>query len=179
MSRLVVPVGPSDRLFGNPRAGVTLVEYGDYECPYCGRAQLVVRELLARHRYDVLFAFRHFPLTQLHPRALSAANAAEAAGAQGAFWQMHETLFANQHALEDEDLIAYADALGLDLDRFVSDLREGTYLPKIRADFRGGVRSGVNGTPTFFANGTRVDTGWSLESLEAVVRGGEALEAYR
>jgi protein-disulfide isomerase len=111
------------------------------------------------------FAFRHFPLAEMHPRALPAAEAAEAAGAQGRFWEMHDLLYANQPALEDADLLAYATALDLDVRRFVSELAERTWELRVREDFMSGVRSGVNGTPTFFINGVRHDGGWDVETL--------------
>jgi protein-disulfide isomerase len=110
---------------------------------------------------ELRFVYRHFPLTEAHPHAQSAAEAAEAAGAQGKFWQMHDTLFRNQAALYDEDLLLYAVRLGLDAERFARELVAGTYVKKVRDDFRGGVRSGVNGTPTFFVNGARFDGNWT------------------
>lgn len=177
MTRLAVPINPTDHVRGTPSAPVTLLEYGDYQCPYCGRAQLVLRELLRRHRGDVLFAFRHFPLVEIHPRALPAALAAEAAGAQGEFWAMHDALFARQDALEDEDLLAYAYASGLDVQAIAHDLREARYLPKIRADVLSGEQSGVTGTPTFFVNGLRAE-GWDLDTLEAAIASAEGASAH-
>jgi protein-disulfide isomerase len=168
--RLAVPLGSDDHVLGSPDALVTLVEYGDYECPFCRAAQPVVAELLRRVGDDMLFAYRHFPLTQIHPYAFDAALAAEAAGAQGAFWPMHELLLANQERLQPHDLLAYAKALGLDLDRFATDLELRRYEPKVRADFIGGVRSGVNGTPTFFVNGVRHNGPNDLPTLLGVIR---------
>jgi protein-disulfide isomerase len=163
--RLTTPIGPADHTIGPETARVTLVEYGDYECPFCGRAQPIVKQLLSLLRDDVLFAFRHFPLTQVHPHALDAAIAAEAAGAQGRFWEMHDLLFTHQDRLAPRDLLVLARSLDLDLERFTEDLTQRTYEPRIRRDFLSGVRSGVNGTPTFFINGVRHNGSWDLESL--------------
>jgi protein-disulfide isomerase len=169
MSRLTQPVGPDDHVRGDPRAPVTLLEYGDYECPFCGRAYFVVEEVLRRVGGDLRHAYRHFPLTQVHPHALVAAYAAEAASAQGAFWPMHALLFQNQSALELPELLVYARDLGLDVDRFAEELSSGVYDPKIKADFRSGVRSGVNGTPTFFLDGVRFDVPWNADSLTSAI----------
>jgi protein-disulfide isomerase len=170
---LTPPVNDNDHILGSDRALVTLVEFGDYECPFCGRAHPIVMEALLRMP-DVLFVYRHFPLSQAHPHAVSAALAAEAAGAQGQFWPMHDTLFENQDALEQEDLIRYAEDLDLDVDRFLSDLARGTHLSQVRSDFRGGIRSGVSGTPTFFIDGERFDgtlaDGGLARTLAALVR---------
>jgi protein-disulfide isomerase len=168
---LTPPVGERDHIIGRSRAPVTVVEYGDYECPYCGMAHPVVKELLRRVGKNMRFAFRHFPLTRVHPHAEHAAEAAEAAGAQGedAFWQMHDLLYTHQDALDDQDLLVYAASIGLDMDRFARDLQSGQAARKVREDFLSGVRSGVNGTPTFFINGRRHEGGYDLPSLlEAV-----------
>jgi len=168
MSRLAAPVAETDHVSGPDDAPVTLVEYGDFECPACGAAypivELVRRQMGARLR----FVFRHFPLTQMHPHALHAAEAAEAAGAQGKFWQMHAMLFEHQDALEDPDLVGYAKALHLDVKRFTTELSSEMHLPRIRKDTQSGIRSGVNGTPTFFINGVRFDGAWDdlLAALE-------------
>jgi protein-disulfide isomerase len=169
MAALRVPVTSGDHSLGPVGAPVTLVEYGDYECPYCAMAHPTVVEILRQLGDDLRFAFRHFPLTRVHPHAERAAEAAEAAGAQGRFWQMHDTLFTNQHALEDEDLVMYADALQLDVPRFVRELQMGVHVPRVREDFLSGVRSGVNGTPTFFINGRRHDGGFELPALLAAI----------
>jgi len=163
------PVGPKDHMQGPPDAPVTLVEYGDYECPYCGEAYPVVKALQERLGDQMCFVFRNFPLTQVHPHAEEAAEAAEAAGAQGKFWEMHDLLYENQDALEPEDLVQYARALKLDLPRFVLEMREHVYVERVREDFRSGVRSGVNGTPTFFINGARHDGPFDLGSLLAAI----------
>jgi protein-disulfide isomerase len=159
-----------DHVWGPRTAPVTLVEYGDFECPYCGQAYPVVKELEARMGERLRVVFRHFPLTEVHPHAEHAAEAAEAAGAQRRFWPMHDLLYERQDALEDADLIAYGSELGLDLDRFQVELAQGVHRARVREDFMSGVRSGVNGTPTFFINGRRHDGAWDLESLaEAVI----------
>jgi protein-disulfide isomerase len=179
MSRLSVPIGPGDHVLGPPDAGVSLVEYGDYECPFCGRAHGVVANILRRFGDDLLFCYRDFPLAQAHPHALMAAQAAEAAGAQGAFWPMHDTLFENQEALELEDLLSYAQWLNLDVTRFGEELQQGAHQPKVANDFRSGVRSGVNGTPTFFLNGTRFDLPWDFETLSAAIESAKSAPPFR
>jgi protein-disulfide isomerase len=168
---LTVPVSADrDHTIGPPTAAVTLLEYGDYECPFCGRAHPEVLEAVRAMGDDLQFAFRHFPLSQIHPHSFGAALAAEAAGGQGAFWPMHDMLFEHQDRLDPADLVGYAEALGLDVDRFVRDLEGRTYEPKVRDDFMTGVRSGVNGTPTFFINGVRHNGGWDARSLLAAIR---------
>jgi protein-disulfide isomerase len=163
--QLTVPLSERDHVLGTPAAAVTLLEYGDYECPFCAAAHPAVKQVLQLVPSDILFAYRHFPLTQIHPHAQQAAEAAEAAGAQGRFWEMHDLLFAHQDHLALSDLVGYAGALGLDLDRFASELESGAHSARVREDFLSGVRSGVNGTPTFFVNGIRHNGGYDTESL--------------
>jgi len=158
-----------DHIRGNPQGEVTLVEYGDFQCPHCGRAHPIVTELLERMGDDVRFVFRNFPLTQLHPDAQLAAEAAEAAGAQDKFWEMHDALYENQEALDAPSLLTYAADLELDLPRFESELAAHAHLPRVREDFSSGIRSGVNGTPSFFINERRHDGPWDLESLMAAI----------
>ena len=174
-ARLTVPVGERDHVQGPATAPVTLVEYGDFECPYCGKAHGVVKALQKGLGRRLRFVYRHFPLTTAHPHAERAAEAAEAAGAQGMFWEMHDLLFENQEALEDDALMGYAEALGLDLDQFAADLVSHTYAPRVREDFLGGVRSGVNGTPTFFVNGVRHDGPCDLDTMLETIE--DAMEA--
>ena len=162
---LIPPVGERDHVIGPANAPVTLLEYGDYECPYCGAAHPIVKEVRRRMANRLRFAFRHFPLTRVHPHAEHAAEAAEAAGAQGKFWQMHDMLYEHQDALEDEYLEIYAASIGLDLHRFTRELLAGVHTPRVREDFLSGVRSGVNGTPTFFINGRRHEGGYDLDTL--------------
>ena len=141
-----------DHVRGPADARVTLVEYGDFQCPYCGDAYPIVLELL--ERFDWLrFVFRHMPLADLHPRAPAAAEASEAAAAQGRFWEMHDRLFENQHALADADLRDHAAALELDVERFDRELREGVHRARVEEDFRGGAAGGIPSTPRFFVNG--------------------------
>jgi protein-disulfide isomerase len=163
--RLTLPVGERDHVQGSPNAAVTLVEYGDYECPYCRAAHGSVHKVQHVLGDDLLFAFRHFPLAQIHPHALQAAEAAEAAGAQGKFWEMHDLLFENQPNLGLPYLVSYAEMLGLDTTRFTRELQEGTHETRVRDDFMSGIRSGVNGTPTFFVNGVRHNGGYDAASL--------------
>jgi protein-disulfide isomerase len=154
---LVEPVGGNDHIQGNPSAQVTLLEYGDYECPYCGEAYGVLKEVQKHMGATIRFVFRNFPLREMHPHAMKAAEAAEAAGAQGKFWEMHDMLYENQESLAIEDLRGYAKALGLDSAKFDHALEAGTYKAKIMHDFKTGVMSGVNGTPTLFINDERYE----------------------
>jgi len=166
---LIVPVGEDDHSQGPANAPVTLVEYGDFECPHCGRAYPIVQAVQRRIGKRLRFVFRHFPLSELHVHAQHAAESAEAAAAQGKFWEMHDRLFERQFALEDDDLVEYALELGLDAPRVARELAAHTYKPRVRNDFMSGVRSGVNGTPTFFINGVRHDDAWDEESLVAAL----------
>jgi NhaA family Na+:H+ antiporter len=163
------PVTEHDHTYGNAGAPVTLVEYGDYQCPHCRQVQPIVRDLRERFGDRLRYVFRHFPINTLHPRAQKAAEAAEAAAAQGKFWQMHDLLYDHQDALEDDDLVRYAAELGLDVERFERELRTGVYTERVREDFMSGVRSGANGTPSFFINGYRYDGPWDLDSLVAEI----------
>jgi protein-disulfide isomerase len=167
--RLTVPPGGRDHVLGSRTAPVTLLEYGDYECPFCGAAHLVVKQLLRIKDDEVAYAYRHFPMTQIHPHAQQAAEAAEAASEQGRFWEMHDLLFTHQDRLGVGDLLGYAAELRLDVARFALDLDAHTYAPRVREDFLSGIRSGVNGTPTFFVNGVRHNGGYDLDSLLTAV----------
>jgi protein-disulfide isomerase len=166
----VVPA--RDHVRGATGGHVTLVEYGDFQCPYCGDAYPVVHALL--ESYDWLrFVWRHMPLVDLHPRSEKAAEASEAAAAQGKFWEMHDRLFQNQHALTDEDLVAHAAALGLDAERFERELREGLHAERVAEDHRSGAASGIPSTPRFFVDGQmHLDTANERglrEAIEAAV----------
>jgi protein-disulfide isomerase len=167
--RLAVPVNDRDHTLGPSNAPVTVVEYGDYQCPYCGLAYPITQELLRLRANRVRFVFRHFPLTHVHPYAELAAEAAESAGARGRFWQMHGWLFVNQDRISPATVIAALLDVGVDGAAVVEDIREHRYLDKVRSDFIGGVHSGVNGTPAFFINGIRHVGGYSLPELTAVV----------
>ena len=158
-----------DHLRGTIEAPVTILEYGDFECPYCGQAEPVVRELL-RNFVDVRYVWRHLPLTDVHPHAQLAAESSEAAAAQGAFWEMHDLLLAHQNALEPNDLVAYADQLGLDVERFERDLRDHSGAGRVAEDVEGADLSGVSGTPTFFINGRRHPGAYDIAALSAAVR---------
>jgi protein-disulfide isomerase len=167
---LILPVSEErDHIQGRSDAPVTLVEYGDYQCPYCGAAHPILEEVMERMGDRVRFVFRNFPITTSHARAQQAAEAAEAAAAQGRFWPMHDLLLENQKRLGDADLRDYAARAGLDVDKFERELAEHTHAPRVREDFMTGVRSGVNGTPTFFVNGRRHDGPYDLRSLLAVL----------
>ncbi len=167
---LTVPVSERDHVRGPSTAPLTMLEYGDYECPYCGAAHPIVKQVERLLEGDLRFAYRHFPLSEIHPHAYQAAEAAEAAGAQGRFWEMHDLLFEHQDRLGTQDLLGYAEALGLDLARFAHDLESHAHTPRLREDFLSGVRSGVNGTPTFFINGVRHNGGYDLPTLVEALR---------
>jgi protein-disulfide isomerase len=167
---LAIPVNEHDHVLGPPDAPVTLVEYGDFECPYCRAAHYVVKNVLATLRDDMRFVFRHMPLTQIHPMAELAAEASEAAGAQGQFWQMHDALYENQPDLSPELITALAEGLGLDMERFTEDLLTHRFRDKVKQDFMGAVRSGAAGTPTFFINGERYEGSYDEDSLTEALR---------
>ncbi len=165
MAQLHVPVTNLDYAQGEKDAPMTLVEYGDYECPACALAYPVVKELQAALGDTLRFVFRNFPLRNVHPHAQRAAEAAEIAGEQGVFWEMHDALFENQDALEDDHLREYAHGLGIEREDFVNALISHRCAEKVVADFESGVRSGVNATPTFFINGVRHDGDASFGTL--------------
>jgi protein-disulfide isomerase len=163
---LTLPVSDErDRTQGSPDAAVALVEYGDYECPYCGAAYPIVKEVQARLGERLRFVFRNFPITTSHPHAERAAEAA----AQGRFWEMHDHLYEHQRHLEYSDLHAYAEQLGLDVARFDNELATNAHADRVREDLMSGVRSGVNGTPTFYINGTRHDSSYDISTLLAAL----------
>jgi protein-disulfide isomerase len=176
---LTVPVGGDDHVQGPADAPVTLVEYGDFECPHCGEAHEIVKEAQARFGDRMRFVYRHFPLTQIHHHAQAAAEASEAAAAQGKFWEMHDTLFENQEDLSEPALQNYAAEIGLDEEQFAADLENETYREKVEADFLSGAESGVNGTPTFFINGVRFDGNWRSEDFFEALQGGQTRIAGR
>jgi protein-disulfide isomerase len=170
---LAVPVNAIDHRLGPDHAPVTLVEYGDFECPNCKQAAPVVKWLLDRFPNQVRFAFRHFPLEGVHPHALHAAQAAEAAGAQGKFWEMHDLLFEKQTHLDMHHLRSYAEQLQLDTVRFAAEMDDEIYLQRVREHIDGANRSGVRGTPTFFINGVLHDVSFAyhklVDGIEAVL----------
>jgi protein-disulfide isomerase len=165
LSRLLLPIRPSDHVHGPEDAPFTLVEYGDYECPDCGRLYVILRDLQRDIASRLRIAFRQYPLSGVHRHARQAAEAAEAAGAQGKFWEMHTLLFERQQALRTTDLVRYAEELTLDVERFRQELENETYSERVRADFLAGVQNGVYGTPGLFLNGVRYDSEWDGESL--------------
>jgi protein-disulfide isomerase len=173
MADLIVPIISNDHVQGDLKAPVTLVEYGDYQCPYCGAAHVVVKLLQQHYGKDLCFVFRNFPLTQLHPEAAPAAETAEFAGAYGQYWEAHDALYENQAALGLHLYENLVKELGLSAAELRQALAENAYLPKIKADFDSGVQSGVTGTPTFFINGVLHQGSSDLGSMAA------AIEAYR
>ena len=162
---LTLPDAKRDHVSGSANGSIKLLEYGDYECPFCADAQPMVKEIQRRLGNKLLFAFRHFPLINIHPHSEHAAEAAEAAGAQENFWGMHDLLYENQGVLEDENLVEYAGKLGLDETRLIREVTSSVYALRIREDFKSGVRGGVNGTPTLFINGERYDGVRDLKHL--------------
>lgn len=174
----LLPLRPDDHIRGGENAEITLVEFGDYECPACAEAYLVIKKIESEMGDDLRFVFRHFPYARLHPHAELAAQAAEAAGAQGKFWEMHDSLFENQEALELDDLVARAEKLQLDIDVFREALKNETYLDRVRTDFRSGVQNGVFSTPTIFINGIRHNDNADYDTLrEAIQREIKALQS--
>lgn len=171
---LARPVDEGDHRVGRLDADVQLVEYGDYQCPFCAEALPGVKETLARFGNRIVFAFRHFPLISQHPNAWRAALAAEAAGVQGRFWEMHEHLLSHQHSLSDEELFNHARALGLDMTAFEPALQDPALAERVREDAISGLRSGVMGTPTFFVNGRRLEGGFRPEELRTAIESGLA-----
>jgi protein-disulfide isomerase len=168
-SRLTLPVGERDHIQGSFDAPMILVEYGDYECPICGAAYVTVKEIQQALGDRLGFVFRNFPLSEIHPHAKAAAQAAEAAGAQGRFWEMHDILFESPDEIALGDIARYAGELGLDSARLIGEIESGVYDQRVQEDFRSGVRSGVNGTPTFFINGVRYDGPHDARSMVAAL----------
>lgn len=169
MSQLKVPISPRDHVAGGGSSAVTLVEYGDYQCPHCAAAQPHVQRVQAHFGTRLALVFRHFPLSEVHPHALIAAQTAEFAGDYALFWEMHEAIFLNQRRLNPTVLFALASSLGLSQIKLRDAIGRGQYLDKINADFIGGVRSGVNGTPTFFINGERHHGTYAAGDLITVI----------
>ena len=170
MATLKTPINKSDHIRGPKTAPITLVEYGDYQCPHCGMAHPIVNQVQAYFRDSLRFVFRHFPLTEVHPLAGIAAESAEYAGAAGLFWEMHDALFENQSILSISTIFMIADQLRLPEVLLRNALETGQYKSKVRSDFMGGVRSGVNGTPAFFINGVRHDGSYDFASLVSAIQ---------
>lgn len=170
MAILAVPVTAEDHVQGPEDADVTLVEYGDYECPHCGRAYPIVQQIQKKFGEQLRFVYRNFPLGQMHPHAEAAAEVAEFAGAHGKFWEMHDRLFENQERLGEGLFLALAKELSLSTTAMRQALQQKTFEARVRADFTGGIRSGVNGTPTFFINGHRHNGSFDLDVLVAAIQ---------
>jgi protein-disulfide isomerase len=169
-THLAVPVSERDHIQGPDTATATLVQYGDYECPYTRRSTWVVQAIQQQLGDQLRFVYRNFPLTEIHPHALHTAFAAEAADAQGKFWEMHNYIFHHQHTLEDADLEQFAGAVGLDMQRFAQDMAQRPFARRIEEDFQIGLRSGVRGTPTFFINGVLYPGSWEQDALLAALK---------
>ncbi len=173
--QITLPVSPRDHIQGLLSAEITLVQYGDYACLHSQQAYSGVKNNMERFGPHLRFAFRHFPITQIHPDAQRAAEAAESAGVQGKFWEMHDSLFAHQEALESGYLVEYADALHLDTTQFLRDMAQHTFAKHVAEDYSSGMQSGVNNTPTFFINGVLHDDLWDIEVLlQAVSKAADA-----
>ena len=174
VKKLTIPVNSgSDHIRGsvNNNAPITLVEYGDYECPYTGMAYPIVRELIREFGEDkIRFVFRNFPLNDIHPHAQHASEAAEAAAAQNKFWQMHDYLFEHQKALDDDHLLQYAQKIELDIHKFKDDVSRHVYAPLIEESLKGGIDSGVEGTPTFYVNGVRYEDSFDLKTFSETIQ---------
>jgi protein-disulfide isomerase len=160
-SSLIMPVSERDHVRGSRDAAITLVEYGDYECPFCAAAHPMINEILRIYRDDLLFAFRHFPMTETHPHAEAAARLAEAAGVIGKFWPMHDAIYSNPEYVRVGDFPPIAEVAGLEFRHLAEASQDVAITKRLREDFMSGVRSGVNGTPTFFMNGYRYDGDWA------------------
>jgi protein-disulfide isomerase len=169
MTKLSIPVGVDDHLQGDRDAACVLVEYGDYQCPSCGQAYPIVKRLQKHFGNQLAFVFRNFPLSQIHPWAEPAAEAAEFAAARGKFWEMHDSLYENQDSLGESLLVQLSDSLDLSSSQLLMAVAEHTYQDRVKTDFRSGVRSGVNGTPTFFINGVRHDASYDFATLSAAI----------
>lgn len=173
MNNLTDPINDKDQIQGNAAALATLVEYGDFECSHCGEAYTVIKEVQKKLGEKLRFVFRNFPLSESHPHAAHAALAAEAAAKQGKYWEMHDMIFENQNALEDENLLFYAQKLNLNVDQFKKDMFSEEIEKKVENDFKSGVRSGVNGTPTLYINGKRFDEPCEVDIIIRAIEGGE------
>lgn len=163
--RLKPAVNSKDHIQGNKNAPLELVEYGDYQCPHCGRAYPIIKDVQEAMEDNLKFVFRNFPLSDAHPDAFNAAVAAEAAVLQHSFWEMHDIIYENQELLDWGNLLEYAKKIGLDLPRFKTDIEKDSVIAKVEEDFESGIRSGVNGTPSFFINGEKYEGGWDADEL--------------
>lgn len=171
------PVNQNDHIQGADAAAATLLMYGAYECPHCVEANKIVKQIQARFGEKLRFVFRHFPRTNIHPHAEAAAEVAEAAGEQNKFWEMHDTLFENYNRLDGEHLIGYAEALGLDMERFDRTITERVFARKVREDLISGMESGVRGTPTYFINGLKHSGSSEFEILVEAIESSSSTES--
>jgi protein-disulfide isomerase len=169
MAKLKPPVSDKDHIQGPPNAPVVLVEYGDFQCPHCGAAYPIVKQIQQKFRGKLALVFRHFPLTEVHPDAQAAAVASEAAANQGKFWEMHDLIFEYQSRLSPPTLLHHAKTLGLDMKRFEKDIQDPALFEKVEADFESGMVSGVNGTPSFFINGAKYNDSYDFESISEAI----------
>jgi protein-disulfide isomerase len=172
MSKLKPPVNAKDHFQGEENAPIELVEYGDYQCPHCGHAHPIIKKIQKKLGEKLKFVFRNFPLAEVHPDATHAAIAAEVASAQDKFWKMHDIIFENQSRLDDVHLVRYAENAGMDVSKFETDFEKPEFAEKVESDFESGIRSGVNGTPSFFVNGEKYSGDWEeqhfLSYLESI-----------
>jgi protein-disulfide isomerase len=164
-------VNARDHVQGAEHASIELVEYGDYQCPHCGRAYPLIKNIQAQLGKNLKFIFRNFPLADAHPNAMHAAIAAEAAGVQGKFWEMHDIIFEHQEHLGDSHLVKYAANVGVDVEKFKSDFEKPEITERVESDFESGIRSGVNGTPSFFINGQKYNGDWEGEEFLEYLKG--------
>lgn len=171
MPELKPAVSTNDHIQGNANAAIELVEYGDYQCPHCGRAYPIIKSIQGKMGDALKFVFRNFPLAEIHPHAVNAAKASEAAALQGKFWEMHDYIFEHQNRLNYPLLVRYASLLGLNVEQFENDFAKRELARKIDDDFESGVRSGVNGTPSFYINGGKYEGSWEEETFLDYLRG--------
>lgn len=171
MLQLIPVVNDNDNSYGNANAAIELVEYGDYECPYCGRAYPIVKSIQEKLGADLKFVFRNFPLKKIHPNAFAAAVATEAAGLQDKFWEMHDIVFENQRKLDGDNILLLAEKIGLDMEQFKNDVQQRELIEKVEKDFESGIRSGVNRTPSFFINGKKYEDSWEEKEFLEYLRG--------
>ncbi|WP_017314220.1 DsbA family protein [Mastigocladopsis repens] len=167
-NRLLVPISKQDHIQGRVSASVALVQYGDYQCPTCGEAHQLIKAIQQQVN-DLCFVFRHFPQPQIHPCAQRAAEAAQAAAAQGQFWQMHDILFTHQQELRNDYLVEYANNLGLDIPQFLQDISSQVHIARINQDIESGLHSGVTAAPALFINGIQYTSRWNIEQLMAAI----------
>jgi protein-disulfide isomerase len=169
MANLKPPVNARDHMRGDPKSAVILVEYGDFQCPHCGAAYPIVKQIEKKYSRQLAFVFRQFPLSESHPFAMAAAIASEAAAIQGKFWEMHALLFEYQSRLSPATILHHANTIGLDTARFEKDIQDPAIFKKVEVSFESGILSGVNGTPSFFINGMKFDGYYDLESISAAI----------